>query len=368
MSSAAHAYDVPNGFRAIDCLRTKELSVDTGKATATGIYASKSKDHVGDVLEIKGIDLSVHSKNPLILWLHSFDYRDPDGQKPIGKAEDEDGNFTVKLYDDYAEATTFFSQSTLLAAQVTALVMEKMIRGQSIGYKEKKIERIYEDDRYIGTHLLEVTQLEISWCPIPCNPDAVRQILSRDLCGKSLSPSIRAAPSPYASPAPTWANGFTSEAKNMATPNEKPAAPTPAAIPPVVTKAKKDDEPEEEEAEEKHGSKALRKIFKAVSACGKAVTKAVAGLDDDNEIKTFGDEIAEGCAGHATSIKELHGDRYKDSDPIGDDDDEDEDKPADEKKADDEELSDDEKKALDRANRLESQLKHELRLLRKRPA
>src|SRR6266481_6036905 len=106
------AYDLPTkGLRGLDCFSTKDLEIDTAKASAKGIFAAQSQDRCGDVLEISGIVTALHRKNPIVGWLHFID-RQQDANMPIGVTEDEEGNYTVKLLPDQgiAVCTTYFTQ------------------------------------------------------------------------------------------------------------------------------------------------------------------------------------------------------------------------------------------------------------------
>lgn len=384
------SYELPSGGKGLDCYSVKEMTVDEGRACATGVFAAQEKDRGGDVLEIKGIITKSHRTNPICLWLHSFDYSQPESRMPIGIDEDPDGNHTVKLLPEegIAICTTYFSQATLLASQVCALVMERTIRGKSIGYRELKVERMYEDDRYTGTHLLEIEMLEESFVPIPMNqaavssvdPDLVRSALSKTWAGKALHPSIKAALSPYANPAPVWANGFTFGEKNMPpatvteTPNRVPpqggsgTAPTatftPKAAAPVKTKDEEVAEDEQPEGDvEKHGSKALRTAHKAFSAAHKKCMKAMDGLDDDSDVKAELQSASDTAEDTHESLKAFHGKKYKDETPI-----EDEEEGAEKGKDDGD--GDDGKALtptqLEEVRRLKQKLKHQLRLKRRR--
>ena len=354
------SYDTPRG-RGLACYPAKDLMVDTGRASATGVFAASTKDRGGDVLEIAGIKTENHKKNPIVLWLHGFDYRDQDCQKPIGKCEDANGNYTVMLKPDegIALATTFFNQSTQLSEQICALVMGKDVRAQSIGYREIKVERIYEDDVYIGSHLIEVEMIENSWVPVPMNPDAVRGIMARDVCGRALHPAIKAALSPYANPAPPWANGFTLEKKM---PDEKPPEqPKPAAPKVKADEPEPKEKPDEEpEAAEKHGSKALRKCYKSLRSSAKAFRKSAEPLDDDSDTG----EMIHGCAdmldSQADDVKAHHAKKYKDEEPLADDDDQAsaDDDPTASKSA----MSAEDKAEFAKLLRFEAQLKHQRRL------
>lgn len=316
------AYDIPGSGKAIDCYPVKELTVDTGRACATGVFAAASEDRGGDRINIAGIQTASHKKNPIVYWLHAFDWNSPDANKPIGITEDPSGAYTVTLdaKNGIAIATTYFTQNTILGEQICALVMDKTIRAQSIGYRELKVERRFEDERYVGSDLTEIEMIETSWVPIPMNQDAVRSVLSRDLCGKSLHASIKAALSPYVGSAPIWANGFSLGAKDMSQAATLPAPAAPPIPPAPPAKTKADDPPEDDGdgAVEKHGSKALRSSHKGLCSCLAKCMKAMEPLDDGDTKSLI--ETA------ATSVKDLidahedhHAKKYKDEEPLQND-------------------------------------------------
>jgi hypothetical protein len=420
------AYDIPSG-RGLDCVGTKDLDlqVDTSKASATGIFAAASKDRGGDLLLIEGIQVANHKKNPIVLFCHGMAWHDPDGDKPIGTTESPDGEYMVKLLpaEGIAVATTFFSQKTLLASQICALVMERTLRAQSIGYRDIATERMYEGDNYIGTKLVEIEMLETSWVCLPMNQDAVRSTLSRDLCcGKSLSPAIRAALTPYASPKPAWAHGFTlptPEAKTMtATPAPVPApgavtatideaaltakitanvtadlekkaaenalaakaladktAAETAGVKKPAAKTKADDAAgeEDEATADPHGAKALRAGHKALCRAKAVFAKGCDGFGPNETIKGILDAHCEALDDHIERVKGDFDDQYGAMalDPLEDKSKDDEDDtgeapPADDSsKADDDaaENSEEGKALMAKLRQSERELTHKLRLL-----
>jgi hypothetical protein len=368
MNTVLQAYETPFG-QALDCHSVKELQVDTNRASATGVFAAASKDRGGDVIDIAGIHVENHRKAPIVLWLHGFDFKQSEGAMPIGVTEDPQGRYTVKLLPDegIAVATTYFSDKTLLASQIAALVMEKTIRGQSIGYRELMVERIIENDVYVGTHLLEIEMIETSWVPIGMNQDAVssygevaRSALSRDWCGKSLHPCIKAALSPYASAAPIWANGFTIATKGKKTMRRKDDS---------------DDTSDEDGGDdntmalEKHGSKACRKAYRKLRQAHKACKDAAAGLDDDSDTADVINDAGDAVDASANAIREHHGKKYKEEDPLdeGDPNEEVKDDVDDEalrraQKDDDEELDDGDKALFFTLRRQMAHLEHHERV------
>jgi hypothetical protein len=171
----SHGYPVPHGYRGLDCKALADVQVDESRASATGIYAAESVDREGDTVNIAGIVLDNHKKNPVVLWLHGFDFKQEQAGWPIGVTEDpKTGVYSCELDvgRGIAYSTTFFTQRTLLASQICALVMEKTIRGQSIGYKELEVSPVRDrDGRMIGRSLDRIEQIEVSWVPVPMNQD-----------------------------------------------------------------------------------------------------------------------------------------------------------------------------------------------------
>jgi len=204
---SATAYDVRGGL-AIDFAPRGAVSIDKSKMSASCTFTTSAVDRVGDCVETAGIVTTGHQLNPVVFWDHAKDL-----SFPIGKTKDPLGNYTVKLFDDYATQETFFSQTLLEAEQIFSLIDEGIVSANSIGFRPIKAKPLYAGNRRLGLHLLETELLEVSWVGVPCHPEAVRVALSRDkICGKSLADSIRRSLSPLASAAPAWSRGVTLKA------------------------------------------------------------------------------------------------------------------------------------------------------------
>src|ERR1700721_1595170 len=61
--------------------------------------ASQGRDRVGDFLEVDGIDMDHHRKNPVAMIDHG-----KWNPLPIGKCEDKEGNYTVWIDSDRGHA------------------------------------------------------------------------------------------------------------------------------------------------------------------------------------------------------------------------------------------------------------------------
>jgi len=196
--------------------------------------SSVARDGVGDLLEVGGIRLDRHAKNPIV-GLDHFKHV----QLPIGKAEDpETGAYTVDIdmLGKTAWLTCFFYQGkgglgarqndeydhALLCEQLFDLAAKRYIRAGSIGYqvvKALKLPADYEQGTPPGLHLLVTLMLEGSLVVLPANGDTVRKALALpQVCGKALSPVLVKSLSPYAEPSKVMTNGIGEKEKAKSIP------------------------------------------------------------------------------------------------------------------------------------------------------
>lgn len=139
------------------------------------------RDEGGDITEISGLDLSRHRKNPVVGLEHFKEVA-----IPVGKCEDEKGNYTVILdpINKVALADVYFFKSDgeygKLASEVFELVKQGVMRGASFGYMIKHAVDLppdYQRGLTGGKHLLSVLVTEISIVSMPMNADTVRNPL-----------------------------------------------------------------------------------------------------------------------------------------------------------------------------------------------
>ena len=220
--------------------------------SATAIISTPTIDRVGDLLNPLGCRLDNYRKNPAVLWAHGFDGI----SLPVGQSEDLDGQLAVKISEKDVEATCFFSQKTLEAAQIFELVDEGIVRGTSV--RETPIVSSFKRDPDFGDILIvdEWELEEWSWCCVGVNPDAVAKALGRNrLAGKPIVPSILKSLSAVAPSLKSYGKGFdpteTEPVKKRYTP-----AQLKAMSEEDLTKAKADAENPEAIAEEEKRRKA----------------------------------------------------------------------------------------------------------------
>lgn len=208
----------------------ESMEIDENKFCITFPFASGlRRDGVGDLLDVDGILLERHQKNPLILFDHAKQVA-----LPIGQAQDsESGEYTVYIdsglqtarvksffYNDRGNSLplTVIAQDepapfstnksgryehALFCEQIFDLMAKRFIRGGSIGYQQVKsipLDADYQQGIPPGLHLLVTKMLEASAVVMPANADTVCKSLSlpkianRPPSGylvKSLSPYIQ---------------------------------------------------------------------------------------------------------------------------------------------------------------------------------
>lgn len=159
--------------------RMTQPYVDRSKMTARAVISTATIDRVGDVLVPTGCVTDNYEKNPVVLWAHGMEGI---GQ-PIGTSRNPDGQLDVTISATDVQATCWFSQSSLEAAQIFELVDEGIIRATSV--RETPIKTRMRHDPSLGD-LLIVDEWELeewSWCAVGMNPDAVAKAISRNRLG-----------------------------------------------------------------------------------------------------------------------------------------------------------------------------------------
>jgi hypothetical protein len=184
-----------------------------------------SRDGVGDVTEVTGLDLSRHRKNSICLFDHG---KHAQAVLPIGLSEDrETRSYTVEIdpVARIAKGNIFFYQGhgakgldrekdnehALYCEQIYHLILKGLIRGGSFGYmvlEASPISADYVSGTPQGLHLKRTLLLEFGPTIIPANQNTVRKSYEGDpareilcmgkVCGKSLSPVLVKSLTPYA--------------------------------------------------------------------------------------------------------------------------------------------------------------------------
>lgn len=135
---------------------------DEGKREADIIASTAEIDSYGERIDQAGWDLTRYAKNPVVLFGHNS-YGLPIGHAPNARVEGGALRATVRFVD---------AQANELAEKVYQGIVQKSIRGVSVGFRSKatRIEEI--EGRSVPVHTA-VELLEISIVTLPANPGAV---------------------------------------------------------------------------------------------------------------------------------------------------------------------------------------------------
>jgi len=131
------------------------------------VGSSSVIDRMGDSIDQNGWDIKNYKKNPVILWGHNVKEEKP----PIGKA--------VKVWVDGAgkKAKLMFNVKFDLrdtfAAEVYRKIEEGFINTVSVGFAPKEAKAIDEAEPFGGKRYLKQELLELSFVPVPANPEAI---------------------------------------------------------------------------------------------------------------------------------------------------------------------------------------------------
>lgn len=199
--------------------QTYKQSIDRSKMAVTAILTTRRPDRQGDVIDPSGGDFSEHTTNPIVLFHHG-----KAGHKlPIGKAEDSDGNYTVRVVkskdgENVLVGTTHFSQSNRFANDVFGLVAEDILRGVSIGFDPADLDESVEELGPSPTlersalHFHNWKLLEYSHTPIGVNRDALTVAVAKAHENPRLMhPVLLKHLAPLATPRRTTVSGAASE-------------------------------------------------------------------------------------------------------------------------------------------------------------
>lgn len=143
-------------------LKQAELEeLENEEADVTVVMTTEDPDRDGDVIDFDGWDFENFQKNPVILWGHDFH------SMPIGRA--------MKITKDTENRRILVDvkfASTQKAQDVKTLVDEGVVNAVSPGFIVREFDRNGPQD---GMKMTKQELLELSFVPIPANPNALAQ-------------------------------------------------------------------------------------------------------------------------------------------------------------------------------------------------
>ncbi len=164
-------------FEAIYSGVIKQVDVPNRKMQMVG--TDETVDREGDIVATNGGKLENYRKNPVFLWAHNY------SSVPLARAEK-----IVKKRDPVRmEFHLIYPTKGLhpFADMILELYGESIINASSIGFIPNKWEPLGEEDEkrepntlhyWNPRKYLDWELLELSGCPVPCNPNALQNALA----------------------------------------------------------------------------------------------------------------------------------------------------------------------------------------------
>jgi hypothetical protein len=167
--------------------------IDEATMSAAFVISTADVDRSGDKVETAGIRLEHHRANPVVLWDHG---KGPIGKLPIGKCQDDAGNYTVVIRPEegVAVARIFFAKDLPFAKDIFLLVKGGYLRGSSMGFLPLRaaiMPGADPSDECPPLHLLETDLCEVSVTAVPDNPRALKIAMEKSLESRFVSSEIK---------------------------------------------------------------------------------------------------------------------------------------------------------------------------------
>ena len=149
------------------------LKTVKGSGIFNVIASTSAIDRQGESIDQNGWDLENFKKNPVILWAHNYD------ELPLGVAENtEVGEEGLVLSGRFADV-----KANPKAEQVRLLYEDSILQAVSVGFIPHERE---------GNVITKAELLEVSFVPVPANPQALALAMSTKGISKDLIEQIKA--------------------------------------------------------------------------------------------------------------------------------------------------------------------------------
>lgn len=145
---------------------TVTASATTAEGEASVTITTSAPDRSKDRVEPGGANLANYLKNPVVMFAHRY------GDIPVGTCT------AVESTSEGISARFRWLENDPFADRVRNAWDQGVLRGASIGFLPTKW--TYDEERR-GYDYLEWEMLEWSICAIPCNPEAVRALVTMGL-------------------------------------------------------------------------------------------------------------------------------------------------------------------------------------------
>lgn len=129
------------------------------------VFSDGTVDRAGDSIDPEGWEVDGFNSNPVALWAH--DSYSP----PIGRASNV-GPSGGKLMGDIEFMAADISA---FADSIFRMVKAGFVKAVSVGFIPLEWTFVQDKDRPFGINFSKQELLEISVCPVPCNPNALQE-------------------------------------------------------------------------------------------------------------------------------------------------------------------------------------------------
>ena len=132
--------------------------------TATFIASDESEDLHGDIIRVKGWDLTQFKRNPVLLWGHKSD------EPPIGKVT----SIGIRGKQLVADVKFLPAEVNAFAEQIYQTVKAGILNAVSVGFQPLEYGiRKDEKDRFVGYEFTKQALHELSVVSVPSDPNAL---------------------------------------------------------------------------------------------------------------------------------------------------------------------------------------------------
>ena len=162
------AKDDRHALGAIMRIAVGEPQAAEGDRKLRFVFSDGTIDRSGDSIDPQGWQTKTFMDNPVALWAHDS------SSPPIGRASNV-GLMGAKLMGDIEFMSAELSP---FADSIYRMSKAGFIRAVSVGFLPLKWAFTNDNDRPFGIDFMKQELLEISVCPVPCNPNALSEAKS----------------------------------------------------------------------------------------------------------------------------------------------------------------------------------------------
>ena len=160
------------------------LAINEEQRKISYVVSDETPDRVGDIIQVRGWDLSNYKKNPVILWAH-----EAKEVPPIGRGH----NVRRRYGPDRLTADVEFApkEAYEFADTIYQLASRGFIRATSVGFMPKEAAQLDKEQRAqlglgpYGQLFTSSELMEISIVAVPANPSALEEGV-KSLCSEGL--------------------------------------------------------------------------------------------------------------------------------------------------------------------------------------